>query len=135
MTLHPATAWLVLDRSAGNLEQQIHHGIRDRILDGRLKTNDRLPSSRALAISLQVARSTVAGAYERLRTEGFIDAGRRLAACAPGRAGRLSAAFAQANARAGEVPAVPPRPSRFGQLPASPLGALPGGARASSAPA
>jgi GntR family transcriptional regulator/MocR family aminotransferase len=110
MTSHTATAWLLLDRSAGNLEQQIHHGIRERILDGRLKRNDRLPSSRSLAISLRVARSTVAGAYERLRTEGFIEAAR-------GSSTRVAALPAPPQgARGGSAPPSPkprPEPERF----------------------
>ncbi|WAJ28300.1 PLP-dependent aminotransferase family protein [Antarcticirhabdus aurantiaca] len=70
--LPPASAWLPLDRAAGKLEQQIHAAIRDRILDGRLRPGERLPSSRALARSLGLARSTVVGGFERLRAEGFV---------------------------------------------------------------
>jgi GntR family transcriptional regulator / MocR family aminotransferase len=68
----PASTWLLLDRAAGKLEGQIHAAIRDRILDGRLRPGERLPSSRALAQSLEVARSTVVGGFERLRAEGFV---------------------------------------------------------------
>ncbi len=68
----PAAAWLPLNPTAGKLEHQIHAAIRDRILDGRLRPGERLPSSRALAQSLGVARSTVVGGFERLRAEGFV---------------------------------------------------------------
>ena len=69
-------AWLLLDRNAGDLERQIRHAIRDRILNGRLKAGDVLPSSRTMATSLGVARSTVTGSYERLKAEGFIQSSR-----------------------------------------------------------
>jgi GntR family transcriptional regulator/MocR family aminotransferase len=71
-----STTWLLLDRKAGDLEGQIHHAFRERVLDGRLSAGDRLPSSRALAAVLGVARSTVVHAYERLSAEGFIAAAR-----------------------------------------------------------
>ncbi|GBQ29548.1 MocR-like pyridoxine biosynthesis transcription factor PdxR [Gluconacetobacter azotocaptans] len=73
-TMRPPAAWLVLDRPAGALEAQIHRTIRDRILGGQFAAGDRLPSSRALAVALGVARSTVVQAYERLRAEGFLEA-------------------------------------------------------------
>ncbi|MBM9402697.1 PLP-dependent aminotransferase family protein [Gluconacetobacter azotocaptans] len=72
--MRPPAAWLVLDRPAGALEAQIHRTIRDRILGGQFAAGDRLPSSRALAVALGVARSTVVQAYERLRAEGFLEA-------------------------------------------------------------
>ncbi|MBB2200346.1 PLP-dependent aminotransferase family protein [Gluconacetobacter tumulisoli] len=65
---------MVLDRSAGALEAQIHRTIRDRILGGQFAAGDRLPSSRALAAALGLARSTIVQAYERLRAEGFLEA-------------------------------------------------------------
>lgn len=67
-------SWLVLDRSAGDLEGQIHRGIRERILDGGLSAGERLPSTRALARSTGVSRATVVSAFERLRAEGFLEA-------------------------------------------------------------
>jgi GntR family transcriptional regulator/MocR family aminotransferase len=66
--------WLALDRTAGDLEGQLHRGIRERILSGRLAAGQRLPATRALAASLGVARSTVVAVYERLRAEGFLSA-------------------------------------------------------------
>ncbi|WP_220790412.1 MocR-like pyridoxine biosynthesis transcription factor PdxR [Gluconacetobacter takamatsuzukensis] len=91
----PPPAWLVLDPASGPLESQIHRAIRERILAGRLAAGDRLPSSRALARALGVARSTIVLAYDRLRAEGFLDAragsATRVAALpAPPRHGRPS---------------------------------------------
>src|SRR5262245_37645421 len=44
------------------------------MLDGRLRPGERLPATRELALSLAVARNTVAVAYERLVAEGFLTA-------------------------------------------------------------
>lgn len=61
------------DRS---LVAQIHDQLRDGITDGRLPVGASLTPSRALAIELDVSRSTVTQAYERLATEGYVE-GRR----------------------------------------------------------
>lgn len=65
--------WLVLDRDAGDLEGQVHRAVRERILSGQLAPGQRLPSTRALASAVGVARATAVHAYERLRAEGFLD--------------------------------------------------------------
>src|SRR5262249_33905182 len=46
--------------------------IRRAIADGRLRPGDCLPASRDLARSLQVSRTTVTVAYDRLASEGFL---------------------------------------------------------------
>lgn len=46
--------------------------IRLLILDGRLPLHTRLPAERDLAETLDVSRTTVAAAYERLRADGFL---------------------------------------------------------------
>src|SRR5215207_7629978 len=46
--------------------------IRLLILDGRLPLHTRLPAERELAETLDVSRTTVAAAYERLRADGFL---------------------------------------------------------------
>jgi DNA-binding transcriptional regulator YhcF (GntR family) len=53
--------------------KQICLGIKKMISDSTLKVGDRLPSSRQLAMSLGVNRSTVSRAYEELWTEGFLE--------------------------------------------------------------
>lgn len=65
--------WLLLDRPQGDLEGQLCRAIRERVQAGRLAAGERLPSTRALALSLRIARSTVVHAYERLRAEGVIE--------------------------------------------------------------
>lgn len=68
---------LVLDAaSAVPLYRQLYDGLRDAILSGRLAGGARLPSSRALAADLEVARNTVLVAYDQLRNEGYL-VGRR----------------------------------------------------------
>jgi GntR family transcriptional regulator/MocR family aminotransferase len=69
-----APTWLSLDRNGGDLTGQIYRSLRERILLGQLPAGHRLPSTRALAASLGVARSTTVEAYDRLRSEGYIEA-------------------------------------------------------------
>ena len=56
-----------------DLTRQIYRQLRERILDGRLKSGDRLPASRELAEELAVARKTVTQAYDLLISEGFLE--------------------------------------------------------------
>lgn len=56
------------------LYEQIYEHIRDEIKEGKLLHGEKLPSTRALAEYLQVARSTVEYAYEQLLSEGYIEA-------------------------------------------------------------
>lgn len=67
---------LVVDRSQLQLGTQVCEGLRRAILDGRLRPGTRLPSTRALAGRLRLARSTVALAFDQLTAEGYIE-GRR----------------------------------------------------------
>jgi DNA-binding transcriptional MocR family regulator len=46
--------------------------IRLLVLDGRLPLHTRLPAERELADTLEVSRTTVAAAYERLRADGYL---------------------------------------------------------------
>ncbi|PPC78241.1 hypothetical protein C4K68_06305 [Pokkaliibacter plantistimulans] len=52
--------------------RQLYQAIRQRILDGQLPADSRLPSSRHLASQLQISRNTVMQAYEQLLAEGYI---------------------------------------------------------------
>ncbi len=56
------------------LYEQIYEHVRHEIWEGKLLAGERLPSTRSLATSLQVARSTVEYAYEQLLSEGYIEA-------------------------------------------------------------
>jgi GntR family transcriptional regulator / MocR family aminotransferase len=60
--------YLTLDKK-GTLYEQIARAIKLEILDGRILAGSRLPSSRALATALGVARKSVLHAYELLCAE------------------------------------------------------------------
>lgn len=61
-----------LDRSAGRLGAQVQSGLREAIRSGRLPAGFRMPSTRALAESLDVSRGMVVDAYEQLVAEGYL---------------------------------------------------------------
>ena len=63
---------LHLDRPAGRVGHGVMEAIRDAIRSGRLAPGIQLPSSRALAVDLGVARNTVASAYAELIAEGWL---------------------------------------------------------------
>ena len=63
---------LHLDRPGGRVRDSVMDAIRDAIRAGRLVPGTRLPSSRALAADLGVARNTVARAYAELIAEGWL---------------------------------------------------------------
>jgi GntR family transcriptional regulator/MocR family aminotransferase len=69
------------------IQQQIARQWRQLVLSGRLKPQTRLPSTRALAEELGVARATVVEAYEQLASEGYLEtrsgSGTRVAAELP----------------------------------------------------
>ncbi len=69
-----ALLFVDLDRSSATpLSEQIYASVRRAVELGRLLPGTPLPSSRALADDLSVARSTVTLAYEHLRKEGYIE--------------------------------------------------------------
>ena len=61
--------FLDLDLSSGR-RQGIEQAVRMAIRDGRVAPGSALPSSRALAADLGVARGTVVDAYAQLAVEG-----------------------------------------------------------------
>ncbi|MFC7698379.1 PLP-dependent aminotransferase family protein [Bradyrhizobium sp. GCM10028915] len=63
-----------LDKTAGRLGQQLTQVLREAISNGMLKPGERLPSTRALAASLQLARGTVIEAFGQLHAEGYLEA-------------------------------------------------------------
>jgi len=58
----------------GPLHSQLYGDIREAVLSGRLRSGARLPSSRALAEQLRLARNTVLTAYDQLIAEGYVEA-------------------------------------------------------------
>ncbi|MDU0327191.1 PLP-dependent aminotransferase family protein [Microbacterium sp. KSW2-21] len=65
----------ILDRGApAPLHEQLAHGLRASILAGRVTSGQAVPSTRALAADLGLARGTVVSAYEILTGEGYLTA-------------------------------------------------------------
>jgi GntR family transcriptional regulator/MocR family aminotransferase len=52
--------------------RQVYGALRDAILEGKLKADDPLPSTRELATALGVSRNTAMAAYELLLAEGYV---------------------------------------------------------------
>jgi GntR family transcriptional regulator/MocR family aminotransferase len=66
---------LHLDRNSGTgLRRGLTEALREAVRTGRLAPGTRLPSSRALAADLALARNTVADAYADLVAEGWLTA-------------------------------------------------------------
>jgi GntR family transcriptional regulator/MocR family aminotransferase len=110
---------LHLELAGRRVRAGLEQALRDAVQSGRLAPGTRLPSSRALASDLQVARNTVADAYAQLVAEGWLAAER-------GSGTRV------ADRIAGPDPAVEPpvpaasRPARYSFQPGSPdLAAFP----------
>jgi GntR family transcriptional regulator/MocR family aminotransferase len=66
------TAIVVDASSPASLHRQIYDAWRGGILSGRFRRGERVPSTRELARSLAVSRSTVTQAYEQLIAEGYL---------------------------------------------------------------
>jgi GntR family transcriptional regulator / MocR family aminotransferase len=67
-----AELFLDVDLSAPRKGAQLRLALRQAIADGVLVPGARLPSSRALAADLGVARGVVVGVYEQLTAEGWL---------------------------------------------------------------
>ncbi len=55
------------------LHHQVYDALRCAILSGRLLPRQRLPSTRSLANSLNISRTTVTQSYDRLLSEGYLE--------------------------------------------------------------
>lgn len=64
---------LHLDVDGTRVRGALERTLRDALRDGRLPPGTRLPSSRALARDLGLARNTVAAAYAQLVAEGWLE--------------------------------------------------------------
>lgn len=56
-----------------SLQNEVFERIRTMILDGQLRPGDSLPATRIMSDQLQVSRNTISLAYERLRSEGYLE--------------------------------------------------------------
>jgi GntR family transcriptional regulator / MocR family aminotransferase len=59
-------------RDTNYIYQQIYEGMKEYILTGKLKANEKLPSKRVLAEQLNVSINSVSMGYEQLLAEGYI---------------------------------------------------------------
>ena len=66
-------AWQLDRASRTSLSRQIYMQVRSAVLSGALRAGARVPSSRAMALRLGVARASVVSAYEQLLAEGYVD--------------------------------------------------------------
>jgi GntR family transcriptional regulator / MocR family aminotransferase len=60
-------------RSTRPLYRQLYEGYREAILEGRVRSGQRVPSTRALAADLGISRLTVLTAFEQLVAEGYFE--------------------------------------------------------------
>ncbi|HGN1705077.1 TPA: PLP-dependent aminotransferase family protein [Providencia rettgeri] len=56
----------------GYIKENVYHTIRNAILDGRISTGIKLPSTRALAEMMSISRNSVIAGFERLIDEGYL---------------------------------------------------------------
>jgi GntR family transcriptional regulator / MocR family aminotransferase len=96
---------LVPLEGGGGRRAALERAIRDAVRAGRLGAGERLPSSRALARDLGLARGTVAEAYGQLAAEGYLST-------RPGAPTRVAAGLhpAEPNGAAPDPLPSPPRP-------------------------
>src|SRR5689334_8240163 len=60
-------------RKRSPIYQQLYDWFRSGITEGKLRPGQRVPSSRALALELNVSRIPVLSAYEQLHAEGYLE--------------------------------------------------------------
>lgn len=70
--------------------EQIAASVRSGIIDGSVRSGDRLPTAKELCSSLDVNRNTVLHAYQLLRDEGLIELRRGRGATITSRADKLT---------------------------------------------
>ena len=71
--------YLKLQKDVGNsFIKQIYEQIRQLIFRGELKAGEKIPSTREMALYLNISRNTVIEAYEMLIAEGYLVTPREL---------------------------------------------------------
>jgi GntR family transcriptional regulator/MocR family aminotransferase len=103
---------LHLDLAGTRVRAALESALREAVSTGRLRAGGRLPSSRALAADLGIARNTVAEAYSQLVAEGWLTAARG--------SGTRVAARPEAAAPPPPAPTPPARIIRYDLRPGSP---------------
>jgi GntR family transcriptional regulator/MocR family aminotransferase len=108
MTVSWATSGvdLHLDVAGGRRRAALEDALRDAVRSGRLVGGTRLPSSRALAADVGLARNTVAEAYGQLVAEGWLTAQQ-------GSGTRVAERTSTMTAPSTSAPPAAPRPAGF----------------------
>jgi GntR family transcriptional regulator/MocR family aminotransferase len=125
-----------LDPAASTpLRRQLYEWFRRAIADGRLRSGQRVPSSRSLAEELNVSRLTVVSAYEQLEAEGYLQtfrgAGTCIAASIPEPLRRGGARTGRAESRARGTRRTAKRAKQLLSMPEEPQPAIAGPFRVS----
>jgi GntR family transcriptional regulator/MocR family aminotransferase len=97
---------LHLDLAGTQVRAGLESALREAVRGGRLLPGTRLPSSRALATDLSIARNTVADCYAQLVAEGWL-------AARQGSGTWVAERVAAPPVSAGPVPAAVPRQARY----------------------
>ena len=97
---------LHLDLAGAQVRAGLESALREAVRGGRLLPGTRLPSSRALATDLRIARNTVADCYAQLVAEGWL-------AARQGSGTWVAERMAAPPASAGPAPAALPRRARY----------------------
>ncbi|WP_158231369.1 PLP-dependent aminotransferase family protein [Bradyrhizobium sp. C9] len=85
--------------SSTSIQQQLYDRIRAAIVEGRIQSGERVPSTRSLAVQLGIARGTIDITYARLTSEGYL--------VARGQRGTIVAPEFRSGARPAELLAAP----------------------------
>jgi GntR family transcriptional regulator/MocR family aminotransferase len=107
---------IAIDRSAAKpLYQQICQEYRDAILEGRLRSGQRLPSTRTIAAELTISRVSVLNAFDQLIAEGYFErrmgSGTYVSSTLPDNVGSLEGPAAQPTLKRPGTRAVARRPA------------------------
>jgi GntR family transcriptional regulator/MocR family aminotransferase len=70
----PAEAFVLPPAARGSLQQRIRQMVTEGVLAGRFRAGQKMPSSRGLALHLQVSRLTVTLAYAELVSSDYLTA-------------------------------------------------------------
>jgi GntR family transcriptional regulator/MocR family aminotransferase len=85
---------------------QLYDWFRSAINSGRLRAGQRIPSSRSLALELQVSRITVLTAFDQLHAEGYLESsvgsGTYVARSIPDQAGKVTSVDARCTSSASQ---------------------------------
>src|SRR5690242_12641661 len=64
---------IALEAGGAPIYTQVSDWFRRAIADGRFRSGQRVPSTRALAAGLKVSRLPILSAYEQLHAEGYLE--------------------------------------------------------------